>query len=155
MNIIKKFLNNEIVKKFLNKEVILYVIFGALTTLVNIASFWIFTRIIVLNHNEDLNRIIANTVAWILSVLFAYITNRIWVFDSKSKGIDMLKETVSFFSARLASLGMDMGILYLGATILKFPDMPVKIFSNVLVIIFNYVFSKFFIFKNKEDKVND
>ena len=135
------------------KELILYMIFGVGTTVVNIVSFWIFTRIIILNSNNDINIIIANVIAWILSVLFAYITNKIWVFNSFVKGTEMLKEAFAFFSCRFASLIMDIAIVSLGVSVLHYPDMPVKLVSNVFVIIFNYVFSKFFIFKQKENAV--
>lgn len=130
-------------------------VFGVGTTLVNIISFWIFTRFIILSQNQDFNIIIANTIAWILSVLFAYITNKIWVFNSYVKGYAMIKEAFAFFACRFASLIMDNAIMHFGISVLGYPDIPVKIVSNVFVIIFNYVFSKFFIFNSKEDKIND
>lgn len=129
-------------------------IFGVGTTLVNIVSFWIFTRLIVLVSNPELNIIIANTIAWILSVLFAYITNKIWVFNSYVKGYAMIKEAFAFFACRFASLIMDNAIMHLGISVLGYPDIPVKLVSNIFVIIFNYVFSKFFIFNSKKEKIN-
>jgi putative flippase GtrA len=136
------------IKKLLNKEFIMYAFFGVFTTLVNIVAFWLFTRCIVLLPNEDLNIIFANVIAWILSVIFAFVTNKIWVFESKAMGKELIKEAVAFFSCRGASLLMDIAVVFVGFTVLGFPDMPVKIFSNVLVVIFNYIFSKLFIFRN-------
>ena len=88
---------------------------------------------------------IANVVAWIISVLFAYITNRKYVFVSKNN--NKLKELMSFCLARVATLLMDMVLMYFGVNILLFNDKLVKIVSQVVVIVSNYVFSKLFVFK--------
>lgn len=127
------------------REVILYVFFGGCTTLVNILSYFVLTDLMHLDY------LVSNAQAWVLSVLFAYVTNRIWVFQSSAAGFAaVFKEIVSFFGFRLFSGGVDMLIMYLAVSVLHFPDKPVKILSNVLVIVLNYIFSKLVIFRKKE-----
>ena len=123
------------------QELINYLIFGVLTTLVNIVTFYLLTMISV-------DWQISNMIAWITSVLFAYITNKLFVFESKNNNI--VKELVSFISFRLLSLGIDMICMYLFIDILSIPSLISKIIVNVIVVILNYVFSKLFIFKEKE-----
>ena len=127
-----------------NRSVILYIIFGVLTTLVNIVSYWLLTRWLKQSVNT------ATVVAWILSVLFAYITNRTWVFDSKAiQPNEVIREIVSFFLARLSTGLLDWLIMFVFVTKLSLPDMPVKIASNILVIVLNYVLSRFLVFKKR------
>lgn len=122
------------------REVLLYLFFGGCTTLVNIISFTSLRQV-------HLNIFISNIIAWVLSVLFAFITNRIFVFESKSKGSKALLECASFFGCRVLSFLFDMGIIYLMIDILSCNELLSKIVSNIFVIIINYVFSKILIFK--------
>jgi len=123
------------------KEGILYLFFGGCTTLVNIVSF------IILRYFH-IDTYISNAIAWVLSVLFAFVTNKIYVFESKGKGAKAtIKECISFFGFRLLSLLFDMGIMYVLIDLLSCNEFASKIISNVFVIIINYVFSKLFIFK--------
>lgn len=152
-----------LLKKY--KEFILYVVFGVLTTVVNIAVYW-------LMHDESHFSNVASTIAaWILSVIFAYITNKLFVFESKSFAVKLLlAEMGSFFLCRLLTGLMDLGIMYLfvdmdisglAGKALKIrvgslPEfrisfaMAVKIASNVLVIILNYIASRLVIFKKNK-----
>lgn len=124
-----------------HQEAILYVIFGGLTTLVNIVAFWLLSRV-------GMATVPATAISWVLSVLFAYVTNRTCVFHSTVKDfLPILREVGAFFGARALSGVMDLGIMALFVDVLHLPSMPVKIASNVLVIIMNYVVSKCFIFK--------
>lgn len=133
----------ELIKKY--KEIIMYLIFGVLTTLVNIVSFYIMDKC-------KINLYVNNTIAWILSVLFAYVTNKLFVFESKSLEPKVLiKEGLSFFGFRLISYFMDMICIFLMVDIFKINKMISKIVGNVIVIIANYIFSKLFIFKKKEN----
>lgn len=132
----------ELIKKY--EEIILYVFFGVCTTLVNILVYYIFS------HIFNLGTIISTVIAWILSVLFAYITNKIWVFKSKSWDKNVLfKEMISFFSCRLLTGLLDIGIMYIFVDILKFNDIIIKVISNIIVIIINYIASKLVIFSKK------
>lgn len=127
------------------KEVINYLMFGVLTTLVNYVSYIIFTRVF------SVDMFVSNLVAWFLSVVFAFITNKLIVFESKEFTPKVIvKEGVSFMIARVFSLLLDMLILYLMADLLGMNDLIVKIISNVIVIIVNYVLSKFLIFKKEK-----
>lgn len=125
-----------------HKEVINYLFFGGCTTVVSIGSFYLFNKVLGLNEH------IANVLSWIFAVLFAYITNKKFVFDSKvndTKGI--LKEVVSFFGARLLTLGIEEVILFVGSNLLHIDPMIVKIVAQVIVVLSNYFLSKLFVFK--------
>ena len=130
-----------------NKEVINYLIFGILTTLINLLTYFILTSIWL-----DVSKVIelqsANIISWITAVIFAYFTNRKYVFDSKNN--NKIKEIFSFFIARLATLVVDMIIMYLGVNILFLNDKFIKIISQITVIVVNYVLSKLFVFKKSK-----
>jgi putative flippase GtrA/UDP-N-acetylglucosamine transferase subunit ALG13 len=123
------------------REVLLYLVFGGLTTLINIVAFYILRKL-------SLELQVSNVIAWILSVLFAFITNKLFVFESKNKSKkENFKEMTSFFGFRVLSLLFDIGFMHLLVSILNIHEMISKILSNILVIILNYIFSKLFIFK--------
>lgn len=123
------------------REVLLYLFFGGCTTLVNIVSFFLLRLF-------NLSLYPSNVLAWLLAVLFAYLTNKLFVFESKGKSKkEVTKECLSFFGFRLLSLVFDMGIMYLLINILSWNELLAKVLSNIFVIIVNYLFSKLFIFK--------
>ncbi len=127
------------------KEIINYGIFGVLTTLVNYVSYILFTRLF------GVDIFISNLIAWLLSVIFAFVTNKLIVFNSKDLSIKIVaKEGFKFMMARVFSLLLDMLILYVMADVMGINDLIVKIISNVIVIIVNYVLSKFIIFKDNK-----
>lgn len=128
------------------KEIINYLIFGVLTTLISLATYYALT-FTVLNADKAFELQIANVVSWIASVTFAYFTNRSFVFESKEKL--SLKEAFSFYMSRVSTLLLDMGLMYLLVTVLSFNDKLVKIIVQVVVIVLNYVLSKFIVFKKK------
>lgn len=137
-------------KKIINiynkyKEVINYLIFGVLTTIISLLVYYILTSTL-LNPKKSIELQIANIISWIISVLFAYLTNRKYVFESKNDNI--VKEVSSFFGARLITLILDMLIMYIGVTLLHGNDKILKIVSQFIVIVSNYLFSKVFVFKN-------
>lgn len=133
-------------KKLFNKyrEIIMYLIFGVLTTVVSLAVYYLLVYT-VLNPDNALQLQIANIISWIAGVAFAYFTNRSVVFQSKNK--NKLKEAGSFVLARVATLVMDMAIMFIGVTLLHGSDKILKLISQVIVIVSNYVFSKLFVFK--------
>lgn len=126
------------------KEVVMYLIFGVLTTIVSLVSYYLLT-ITIFNPDNAILLQVANILSWIISVLFAYITNRKFVFESKNNNI--LKEVSSFFGSRLITLLFDMLIMFVGVTLLKGNDKFIKVISQVIVIVSNYIFSKLFVFK--------
>lgn len=134
----------ELIKKVMTREVIFYVIFGVLTTIVNIVSTYAFNELL---HIEGA---IASALGIILSILFAYFSNRKLVFNSKAKGFkENLKEFGKFMLGRAATMVIEEGGVILFNTIMHWPLMPVKIVLTIIVIIANFFISKFFAFKNK------
>ena len=102
-----------------------------------------------LNPNNAFELQIANIISWIVGVCFAYFTNRKYVFESKEK--NKLKEASKFVFARVVTLIMDMIIMWIGVTLLHRNDKIIKLISQVVIIVSNYVFSKIFVFKKKEN----
>ena len=132
------------------KEVINYLIFGVLTTIVSLATKYLllFT---ILDAENGIQLQIAVVVSWIVACTFAYITNRIWVFESKSK--EVIKEAIKFYVSRLATLGLEMLIMFIFVTALGLNTrmwvIVWTIFAQVVIVIGNYVLSKLIVFKNK------
>lgn len=139
-----------IIKKFLTKEVIMYVIFGVLTTLVNlIISF-------VLVGAFKIGGSIASAIGIVSSILFAYFTNRKWVFNTKAKGFaENLKEFWKFIAGRLVTMVIEQGGVMVLYDVLNMPFVPVKLSLTIIVIILNYIFSKFFAFKTDMEEVKE
>ncbi|WP_270843971.1 GtrA family protein [Faecalibacillus intestinalis] len=122
-----------------NKEIIMYLVFGVLTTVVNIVVYYIFSNLLHMNY------LFSNAMAWFLSVLFAYVTNRKYVFDSKNNQI--IKEAISFFGSRLATGIMDMMLMWFLVNFNIVNDVVAKVVDNVIVVILNYILSKLVVFK--------
>lgn len=132
-----------IMKKIINRETISYIMFGILTTMVDAITFFISNKIF------DVDYIISTIIAWILAVLFAYVTNKIWVFNSNSKKIIIvIKELIIFLIARLISLVFTIIWMIITVKLLKIDEMISKLLANAFVVIMNYFFSKLFIFKS-------
>lgn len=136
-----------------HREVIAYLFFGGVTTVINIVAYAGLSRV-------GLSTGVANAIAWLLAVLTAYFTNRRWVFNSPNSGVAALREFASFIACRVGTGVMDEVIMILGVDklgpLIVSPDhqslwaLGVKVFSNVLVIVLNFVFSKLLIFKKKD-----
>ncbi len=156
-----------IIKKLINKETVTYLVFGVLTTVVNFAVFKGFDLLFTKTVEVDLV-LLTNIIAWVVSVAFAFVTNKLFVFESKSWQSSVLrKELPSFVSARLFSLGVEeLGLLifirWLGFDSFVLEVLPnfaiggkmlTKIGLSVIIVVMNYVFSKFVIFnKNGKDE---
>ena len=134
-------------KKEKIKEIIRYLIVGVLTTIVSLATYYLLTSTI-LEPSKPLELQIANIISWIVSVTFAYITNRRFVFFQKNKVT--IKEISNFYLSRVVTLLLDMLLMFVFVTKLSFNDKIIKIIVQVIVIILNYCLSKFLVFKNKE-----
>lgn len=132
----------EIIKR--NREIISYLIIGVLTTIVSLISYYLLT-ITILSPNNPLELTIANIISWIISVLFAYITNRKYVFQSKDKKI--LKEASKFTLSRVTTLLIDILLMFIFVSILHFNDKIIKLLVQIIIIILNYIFSKLLVFK--------
>ena len=131
-------------------EIINYLIFGALTTVVTIITYAIFTSTF-LSPKTALDIQIANVLSWIIAVTFAYLTNRKFVFKSKAQGTKRAKEIINFFLARISSLIIEMLFMYVTVTLLSYNDLICKVIAQVIVIVFNYICSKLIIFKKEEN----
>ena len=138
----------EKLKKLNYREIIAYLIVGVLTTIVSLGTYYLVT-ITFLNPNKPVELQIANVISWIFAVAFAYFTNRKYVFESKEK--DKVKEGIKFILSRLTTLGLDMLTMFIMVSILNINDRISKLVSQVIVIIGNYVISKFFVFKKNKD----
>lgn len=161
-NFIAKHIKNEkivsICRKLLSREVFMYLVFGVLTTVVSWASYALLAKAIgKFSESSSLVINISNVLSWIAAVLFAFVTNKLWVFDSKSrKGSVVLRELGSFVAARLATgciewFGVPLLVkIGVNRVILGTEGMLAKIIASVLVVIINYFFSKLLIFKKKE-----
>ncbi len=124
------------------KEIINYLIFGGLTTLVSIGTYALFTKLLNIDY------LVSNVLAWIIAVLFAFITNKLFVFESKSKDKKQVsKEIINFFFFRIISLGIEMIIMYTFVDLLSINDLITKVIAQIIVILANYIFSKVFVFK--------
>ena len=139
----------EKIKELYNKykEILMYLIFGVLTTVVNIVSYFLLARIL------HIDTVASTVIALILSILFEYITNKIFVFESKTNTAkELLKEIISFFGCRAFTGILDVAFMYITVEVFNLNDMIMKIISNIVVIIVNYIFSKLIIFKKDKRK---
>ncbi|MBE6719279.1 MAG: GtrA family protein [Ruminococcaceae bacterium] len=141
------------------KEIITYVVFGVLTTLMNWATYAITTRILPPATADGLSEFqlgVCQAIAWIAGVLFAFITNKLWVFESKSFAPKVLaREFVSFVAARgvtglLEVFGLPLLVkIGVNQTVFGIEGMLAKLLVSVIVVILNYVFSKLIVFRKK------
>ena len=140
-----------LIKKLANKETVLYLIFGVLATVLNIVLFYLFINVWKISTG------LGNIIDTIVCILFQYFTNRIWVFESKNNGKEAIKEFIQFILARGVTAIIDqvfvvVGIDFFVAKYVIFSQQKVfsigiKILSNIIVIVLNYIFSKIFVFK--------
>ena len=134
----------EILKKLLTKEVILYVLFGVLTTLINLGTFYLLSNILKWNEN------ISNIIAILLSILVAYFTNKDIVFHSSA---NTFKQKIMQFIKFMAGRAFTMFVEWGGCALLfltPIPQMITKFVMTVIVVILNFFISKFFAFRNKK-----
>ena len=126
-----------------HKSVILYIFFGGLTTVVSIGSFVLCDSVL------RIHPLLANLISWVCAVSFAYVTNRIWVFESQAKGAGIIKEIFAFFSGRLLTLGLEEVLLLVFVTWLQFNSTVIKLIAQIVVLVLNYVISKLLVFRKK------
>ncbi|CAK1226429.1 Putative flippase GtrA (transmembrane translocase of bactoprenol-linked glucose) (GtrA) [Fructobacillus tropaeoli] len=134
-------------KKIYNhyQETILYLFFGGATTVVSIITYFIFSSLVHFNYS------LSYVLSWLISVLFAYLTNRIWVFHSKVNDLlGLFREIWQFYLARILTGIIGWVIMAFGVSILHQNDLLWNVIQNIFVIVSNYVLSKLFIFKKTE-----
>lgn len=130
------------------EEIINYLIIGALTTLVSLVTYYLCVYTF-LNPNDGLQLQIANIISWIFAVTFAFFTNRSIVFKSKNKKVVL--EATKFYFSRVVTLLLDMFFMFLLVTIFKINDKIAKLFVQVLIVIGNYIISKYLVFTKKNN----
>lgn len=131
----------ELYKKY--REIFWYLVFGVLTTLVNVGAYYLFA------HPLSLSVALSTVLAWLISVIFAFVTNKLFVFGSKSSK-RLLYEIITFFGARLATGALDFALMLIFVEVLGAPDLLMKIISNIVVIILNFVLSKIIVFRRQK-----
>lgn len=125
-----------------HKEMLLYLFFGGAAFIISVASY------AIANVGLGINELIANLLSWILAVLFAFFTNRTWVFRGKTDSWRAFwRQIFQFFMGRVVTLLIEETILLVFITWLRFESIPVKIMAQVVVIVLNYIISKLWIFK--------
>lgn len=125
-----------------HKEFVMYAVFGIVTTAANMIVFF------VCKNALGMSTVIANAIAWIVAVVVAFVGNKLFVFDSPSWAWkDVAKEAAEFVGARLFSLIVEEIFLYITIDKLGLWNVPMKLISNLIVIIINYIFSKLVIFR--------
>ena len=142
-----------LIKKLANKETVLYLIFGVLATVLNIVLFYLFINIWKMSTG------LGNILDTIICILFQYFTNRIWVFESKNNGKEAIKEFIQFILARGLTAIIDqifvvVGVDFFVAKYISYSrqgifSVGIKVLSNIVVIVLNYIFSKLFVFNKK------
>ena len=136
-----------------HKEIVLYIVFGALTTLVNFIIYYPLVNIKAMEPHKEWWVLVVNVIAWIAAVAFAFVTNKLFVFESKERDKKtLLVQITSFVGSRLFSLLVEEGILALFVSLLKFSENIWKLVAAAFVVIMNYFFGKFLVFRNKKDK---
>ena len=127
------------------KSFIFYAIFGVLTTVINIAVYWLCRNVL------GLANVPGTVIAWVAAVLFAFITNKLFVFDSKDMSMRVFfSEMIRFFLARIATGILEVLIMFIGVDVLHGPSMVLKVITNIIVIIVNYILSKLLVFIKKK-----
>ena len=133
-----------------NSAVMRYIFFGGLTTMVNLVCFY------TLRICTPMNRELANWIAVMISILFAYVVNSIWVFESKVRGFAArIIELGKFIGARASTMVIEVGGVWFMAEILHINDLVGKLIIQFVVLVLNYVFSKFLVLTGKKEKRKD
>lgn len=132
----------ELFKKY--KGIINYLIFGVLTTLINVVIYSLGYDVL------GIPNLVSTALAWVVAVAFAFVTNKLFVFESRSwRGTEALKEAVNFVACRLSTGAVELVFMFLFVDLLAFSGTVMKLVCNVIVIILNYVLSKLIVFKKK------
>lgn len=145
------------IKDFIKSEVFRYLFFGGLTTIVSLGSYYL--AALAISGGDEMTSLqvqAANIISWVFAVSFAYITNKLWVFNSRSSDLRViLREVTSFVSARIFSLAVEAGWLFLSVELMGINDFAAKVIGQFVVVVLNYIFSKLFIFKKTNIGGND
>ena len=138
----------DLYKKY--QEIINYLIVGVLTTVVSIVTYFIFSLILDIENN--ILFILANVLSWICAVVFAYITNKKFVFNTTtSSKKEELKVFSMFVSSRITTLLIELAFMFITVKVILINDKIAKVIAQFIVIVLNYILSKLFVFKKKNN----
>ena len=127
-----------------HREVLLYLFFGAVTTAVSWVSFYLF------HYPLAVDELTSNLISWVLAVLVAFVTNRIWVFSAEAESGGLFRQMLLFFGSRVATLLVEEAIILIFVTWLAFDAMLIKIIGNLVVLVLNYILSKLLVFRRQK-----
>ena len=138
----------EIFKKY--REIILYILFGGLTTIVSFLSAGVAKWLLeAAGGSTHVVSTVSTAFSWVCAVTFAYLTNRVWVFESTARGMAaILKEAAAFYGGRVFTLLFETAFMWVGNSLLQLDYWWTKIAANVVVLVLNYVISKLLVFRN-------
>lgn len=132
------------------QEIINYLIVGVLTTVVSIVTYFLFSLILDIENN--ILFILANVLSWICAVIFAYITNKKFVFNTTtSNKKEEIKVFSMFVSSRITTLLIELAFMFITVKVILINDKIAKVIAQFIVIVLNYVLSKLFVFKKKNN----
>ena len=138
----------ELKNKFINRETIAYLIVGFCTFLVSIGTYGLYTRLFGMNEH------LAKFLSMATAMVFAFYPNKVWVFNSQSKtGRGLLREIWTFFSTRILSVALEQGLFFVFFELMRMHDVPANIIVMVIIVVVNYLFAKFYVFKEKKSPV--
>lgn len=135
---------NQLLRQY--EEIIRYLIIGGLTTVISLFTYCIISCTIF-NPKVPFELQITNVITWVVAVVFAYYANRKYVFKQKKN--NNKKETINFYLSRLSTLIVDMLLMYIFVSLLKFNDKIIKLLVQIIITILNYILSKFVVFKKE------
>ncbi|MCM1307488.1 MAG: GtrA family protein [Butyrivibrio sp.] len=147
----------KLLRRLINKETITYLIFGVLTTAVSFATAGAAKFLLErAGCSDGLVSDVSTVISWICAVTFAYVTNRIWVFNSRALGFKaVIREAALFYGGRLSTLAVEAVMMRLGYSVLGINYWITKITANVVVLVLNYIISKFIIFRKKKEEPDE
>ena len=134
----------ELLKKY--KGIILYLIFGVLTTVINVATYHVAHEVL------SIANVASTCIAWVVAVSFAFVTNKLFVFESKKANEEAVKEAFNFFLCRIATGVIEIAMMWAFVDVLSLNGTMMKLVTNVVVIVINYVASKFLVFRGLENE---
>ena len=157
--IVRKLTQKPLFAKLLSYEVLIYLFFGGVTTLLNIVVLFVFKKLLgdrvyfTVGTFRFTSLLLANFIAWVAAVVFAYVANKLWVFESRSwKANVVVREALSFAGARIFSFAVEEIGLYVFCEVIGINTLLTKVVLGVIVIVLNYVFSKLIIFRGEDEK---
>ncbi len=134
----------EVIKRIYrdHRMAILYIFFGGITTMVNWAAYY------MLYELTGVSNVISNVIAWVVAVAVAFVTNKLWVFESRSLRADVVwPELMKFVSCRIGTGLLEIVLMFITVDLAGLAAMPMKVLVSVVVLVLNYVSSRWLIFR--------